>query len=289
MHNLKKIIILFRTSLVICAFILFLWLFLKDFAPSGVLVLKNDFSPLLADGSNTGKDKQISDLYPHVRVREMEKDEYGDWFQNMYVDPVYFKVNPPREFYKAKLKIKYKTERQTFFQAGVKEGLGDLDFKFAPLEFLALDNLSWHKIRKNGLILYQKNRRYNSIDEFFENPPKDGRIAIYNMDMEILDSKKYRTCVLNLKTDLDYVSYIIADYVEPKIKDGWKFSEAEFDISRENFEDGRLIFILSAPNIDVNKGSIDISEIIVELQRPQFKWNNMIGEFKEYLRSVIDK
>ena len=288
MHNLKKVIIIFRLFLIACAIILFFWLFIKDFIPSGVLVVKNDFFY---------KDIQISDLYPHVRVREIEKDKDGDWFQNMYIDPVYFKVNPPREFYKAKLKIKYKTERQPFFQTGIKQGIGALDFKFAPLEFKRLDDLDWDKIRKGNLVLYQKNKRYNSIDDFLENPPKDGRIAIYNMDLELFDLEKYKTCVLNLETDLNYVSYIIADYIGPEIKDGslgvardrWKISEAEFEISRENFEDGRLIFILSAPNIDDNKGDINISDIEVTLLRPEFKWSNALSEFKEYARSVFDK
>jgi len=277
---LEKILNIVRLLLITIAVVIAFWLFSKDFVGGGVLVLKNDFQL---------KDSQISVLYPDVRVREPEQDENEDWYQNMYVDPVYFKVNLPREFDKVRLRIKYRTNRQPYFQVGVKAGPGELDFEFFPLEFQKLDKLDWDKVSNDELTLYQKTKRFASIEEFLDDLPRDGRIALYNLDLEIPDRERYILTILNSKTDLDHVSYILTDYREPEIEGIWKIGETEFEISRENFELGKLIFIFSAPELDINKGDIDISEIVVVLERPRFRVSNLFSEFGEYLRSVVDK
>lgn len=276
---LKKILKIFRALLILSALCLFFWLFLKDFVPSGILVVKNDFE---------FKDKQISDLYPDVRVRQKQQNGDGDWYQDMYVDPVYFKVNPPREFKRVKLRIKYKIERQPFFQVGLKSGPGELDFQFSPMEFEKLDDLDWYELRNEDLVLFQKSKRYNSIKEFLNNLPRDGRVAVYNMNLEIPSVRGYQSTVLNLKTDLNHVSYVIAKYKEPTISEEWKINEAEFEISKDNYFDGRLVFILSAPDIDLNRGDINISEIEVRLERPKFQWSNFTNEMGDYLKGVFD-
>lgn len=278
---LKKMLVVFRALLILVVLILLFWLFGKDFAGSGILVFRNDFCE---------KDKQISDLYPHVRIREKEQTHDGDWYQNIFIDPVYFKINPPREFNKAKVRIKYRILKQPFFQVGIKQGRGELDFKFATLEFKKLDELKWDKIRDGELVLYQRYKKYNWLRDFLNNLPTDGRIATYEIDLEILNSKEYQTTILNQKTDLDHVDYIIGKYKESEEDDdGWKVGEAEFEISRLNFEDGRLIFILSAPEININKGDVDISEIVVTLERPAFEFGNIFSELREYVRNWVDK
>lgn len=277
----KKILLIFRVILILIVLILIFWLFLKDFVGGGTLVIKNDFET---------KDEQISDLEPAVRIREKEQTRDGDWYQSMYVDPVYFKINPPREFERARIKIRFKSERQPFFQVGVKGGAGELDFKFSTLEFRKLDELKWDRMRQGDLVLYQRFSRYKSIQDFMNEPPTDGRIAVYNLELKILEEEKYQSAVLNQKTDLEHVSYIIASYREAEEEErGWKVGEAEFEISRANFFDGRLVFILSAPEIDLNKGEIDISEIEVTLTRPEVRLGNLFGEMREYLKDWVDK
>jgi len=282
MHKiLKKILFTVRIFLILGVLILMFYLFLRDFAGNGVIIFKNDFSLI--------KDRQISDLYPHVRIKEKVQTSKGDWYQNVFIDPVYFKINPPREFDKARFRIKFRAQKQSLFAVGVKAGPGELDFDFETMGFLKLDNIDWHETREGETVLYQKYKRYNSISDFLGNLPKDGRIAFYNLELEDLDTEGYRTTILNQKTDLEHVSYILAKYKEPKVMDDWRVNEVEFDISQDNFYDGRLIFILSAPEIDQNKGDLDISEIEVTLLRPEVTLGNLLGSLREYLGNWVDK
>lgn len=278
-YFLEKLIVLFRLMLVIAALILFVWLVRKDMVLSGVLIIKNDFGV---------KDRQISDLTPPARVRAPAQRLDGDWYQEMIVDPVYFYINPPRDFERVTVRIKYKTERQPLFQFGVKAGAGDLDFLLETAEFVKLDNLAWPKIRQGDLVLYQKNQKYKGLEEFLNNLPKDGRIALHNYDLKAGDKSQYLLTILNAKTDLSHVSYILAKYNEPKIEGAWKVNEIIFPISRANIFEGKLVFMLSAPELDINKGEIDISEIQATFSRQKFDKARLFSEMGAYLKEAFD-
>jgi len=212
----------------------------------------------------------------------------GDWYQEKVNDPVNFYINPPRDFERAIVRIKYKVERQPLFQLGVKAGAGDLDFLLETVEFVKLDNLAWPKIRQGAAVLYQKNQKYKSLEEFLNNLPKDGRIALYNYDLKINNKSQYLLTTLNAKTDLSHVSYILAKYNEPKIEGVWKVNEVVFPISRANIFEGKLVFMLSAPELDVNKGEIDISEIQATFSRQKFEETRLFSEVGDYLREAFD-
>ncbi|MBU4332099.1 hypothetical protein KKD19_04415 [Patescibacteria group bacterium] len=277
--HLKKILKLTKAGLILFFVFLFCYLFYKDFVPSGKLVIINNFQ---------NKSQLISDLYPDVRVEKIKQDEQGNFYQTMFIDPVYFKINPPRAFRKATIKIVYKNKEQSLFQIGLKLGEEGWVFDFKTLEFQKIDDLSWYKLQKDNLILLQKSRRYREIDDFLLEPPTQGRIAQFGYTLELANPADYLLTALNTKTDLNHISYIIARYIQPEVDDSdIKTAQAEFFIDRSFLVDGKLVFIFSAPEMDVNKREIDIYEIQVALEREPLKLGNTIRQAGGYLKDII--
>lgn len=257
---------------------LFCFLFYKDFVPSGKMTIVNDFK---------NKSQLVSDLYPDIRIRKIERDEAGEFYQTMFIDPVYFEIIPPRTFRKVKVVIRYKNENQSLFQYGVKRGKEGWAFDFRTLEFQKIDKLSWPKLQAGNLILLEKRKEYESIENFLLTPPTRGRIAQFNYSLETASPDDYLLTVLNTKTDLDHVSYIIANYTPPVVDEEIKTAKAEFDIDRSDLDEGKLVFMLSAPEMDINKNEIDIYELAVELEREPLRLRNAVRQVKEYLKDVL--
>lgn len=253
------------------------FLFYKDFVPSGRLVIINDFR---------SKSKLIFDLEPAVRLRKIRADRQGNFYQAIFIDPVYFNVNSPRFFEKAKVKIIYKNKNQPLFQLGLKQDAASWNFDFRTLEFQKIDNLDWHRLQSGNLLLLQKSKQYETIEDFLRQPPTKGRIASYNYEPDWPNSGQYLLTTLNSQTDLDHVSYIIANYLPPSFNDDYKIVEAEFPVSRAMLDAGKLNFMFSAPEIDLNKIQIDIYEIKVTLEREPVTTRNLWRELYEYFKDA---
>jgi len=61
-------------------------------------------------------------------------------------------------------------------------------FYYQPLYFAPLANISWDKVEDKGLVLYQKNKTFKSVADFIKNPPKDKKIAMYQVDPNLLQT-----------------------------------------------------------------------------------------------------
>ena len=59
-------------------------------------------------------------------------------------------------------------------------------FSYQPLYLASLQNLGWKSVSENGLTLYQKNSTFANVADFVKAPPKDKKIAIYQVDKNIL-------------------------------------------------------------------------------------------------------
>lgn len=83
----------------------------------------------------------------------------------------------------------------------------------------------------------------------------------------------------------DYLEYVITEYRPPKeLSDGWKESEAVFEISRYYTGDGLLRFVLSLPYLEEKHRGISLSEIRVELTDQPISWNFLMKKIFEYVR-----
>jgi hypothetical protein len=114
----------------------------QNFVPSGILKVEKKIEK---------QSPYFSDFYPSIRMKEVEQEEVDIFFstsrppdrkkiffRRMTIDPVYFDLLMPRQFEKAKVKIKYQNLNQPLFQIGLKriDQPWTFDFKELPSPFL---------------------------------------------------------------------------------------------------------------------------------------------------------
>ena len=106
--------------------------------------------------------------------------------QKITGDPVYFSLRTLRKFDKAKLTLKYKNENALpIIEAGILADSVVWRYDLQPVENKIIDQLSlaWDVIMEGEAILLQREKKYNSIDEFLNNMPDNKEIALYNYNL----------------------------------------------------------------------------------------------------------
>jgi len=278
----------YRLILILAVLLLFAWLLNKNVVINGQLFASRDFCH---------SSSFISDLYPENRVGGIEH-ENGDCFQRIFVEPAYFKVKVPRTFSQAKIKIVYANPDQDLFELGLmkkKEFPLDWRFTLRPLENKIFNNLDWELIVEEGISLWQKQKRFDSIHEFVNNVPDDEKTVTFYYQFSpeaVKDSTK--VIQWNLNTNLDYVDYIIAQYHAPVVvasqsltKTVWQENSVELLVGGEHMNDNHLEFILSAPSLTHSRHEIKIKRVEIELIRPATNWSDFFNDLKNYFLRKI--
>lgn len=176
----KAVIYLTRIFLIAIPVILIVWLFSKDLVVSGQIEAVYNFDEL---------SPFITTLRPQSRVEEPISDDQGNYWQQIKDEPVYFDVRLPRHFDKAEVTINYKNLDQSVFELGVLADKKNWIFDLKPvfnitLDKLFADKLNWSRLQENSIVLFQKDQRYQKIEEFLNNPPSPEKVASYNYKLE---------------------------------------------------------------------------------------------------------
>ncbi|MFH1661541.1 MAG: hypothetical protein ABIA02_00370 [Candidatus Falkowbacteria bacterium] len=167
------------------------WLLYMAIVPGGKISYSCDFITGECDDYFIGK------LTPEDRMIFSE-----DGIQKIIGDPIYFNLRTPRRFDSAKLILKYKNENDLpLIESGVLADKKIWRYDLKPIENRIIDQVSlvWDVIREDYIILLQRERKYNNIEEFFSNLPNRNEIALYNYDLktefliEDYESKKDKT------------------------------------------------------------------------------------------------
>ena len=88
-------------------------------------------------------------------------------------------------------------------------------------------------------------------------------------------------------SDLDY---IIFQYSSPKNEDGWLVQTQTFDVNNlYKNSDSNHRFRLSAPSLNDNEDTIEISEIKIIFEKPPITIGNLPQRLKNWLSKAIDK
>ena len=196
--------IFFRIFWITALAVIFLYLAYQAFVPSGKISYEHSLN---------GYDFFISNLSPAQRTDDKR-------FGRIIGDPVYLSFRAPRVFHKAKLEIEYK--EAPGFSAGVIEAgllmdknLWQYDLK--PLENLALDELfkKYFVVHDGDLTLLQKEKTFNSVNEFLNNLPPREFIYLYNYRLDkdfvlegYLPQKNISALDLNFRGDYQFFTYI---------------------------------------------------------------------------------
>ena len=199
-----------RATLIAGCVLFFLWLVWQNVIPSGYLRIENDFSQQINSSLFfSPQQKFISDLYPADRVSPIETDASGRCWQQFFSEPVYFKINLPRSFEKVRIKIFYQNIGQPLLQIGlmkINQGSNNWAFQLQPLENQIFDQLNWYKIVKGGVTLWQKNKKFNTVEQFVNHLPVSERLATfdYNLTPEAITNPK-KIILWNSKLSLIHI------------------------------------------------------------------------------------
>lgn len=168
---MDKIIKIYKYFLIVVFCGIFFAICWQYFSLRGSFSLQYDFC---------GKPRLISEFYPSGRSEDREKNmKTGECYQRLSNEPVYFDATVPRSFNEVEVKLEYKNPSQNIIEVGIlKSEAGIADLK--PFENKFIDSSTWEKLAKDNLLLFQKEKKYNSIDEFINNLPLDKKIATYN-------------------------------------------------------------------------------------------------------------
>jgi hypothetical protein len=157
-----------------CLFLTLLaWLLWQGVVPSGKISYSHDFKKT---------NEFIGKLTPQDRVKTLDNGH-----KLIIGEPVYFSLRTPRSFDKAILKIEYKdSDDLAIVEAGVLADKTLWRYDLKPVANRTLDQLSyvWNKTSEADLLFLQREKKFNSIDEFLDNLPDRNKIALYNYDIK---------------------------------------------------------------------------------------------------------
>ena len=99
-------------------------------------------------------------------------------------DPVYFSVRPCRRFTRAKVTVKFKnTTDLPVLELGLLNDKVAWNYELKPLQNKIIDQLSlvWPTVfGANGVRLIEREKKYNTVEQFLNNLPPISEIALYD-------------------------------------------------------------------------------------------------------------
>ncbi len=100
-------------------------------------------------------------------------------------EPVYFFLRTMRPFKTAEIKVSY-TNPAPFMELGICRDKTVWNFERQPLYIKNLETLATdqNSLKENGLILWQKQKKYSTIKDFLHTPPAPEKIAVYNYNIK---------------------------------------------------------------------------------------------------------
>src|SRR3989338_721976 len=185
---------------------LFLWLGNQWFVPSGVFKVSHV----------VGKSSPFIDEFrPETRVSAVEKNEQGKSVQALFGDPVFFFLHPHRAFSKINLEVWFQNKTLPLIELGALSKIHPEVYTLAPLQNRIIDDSSWNRLEKEGLVLLQRQQTYASLEDFFVNPPERDRVALYRTSFEspyrlaaYQSTKKKQSIDVSLRGHHEFKTYI---------------------------------------------------------------------------------
>lgn len=126
----------------------------------------------------------VDQIVPETRASEPRKTSTGSWVQEVVGDPVYFFIHPHRHFDDVNIKIWFQNKGVPILEIGVLANTNGQIYDLKPLQNTLIDNLDWTRYEKDGLMLFQRETNFDSIQAFIENTPPRSKIATYNYSLD---------------------------------------------------------------------------------------------------------
>jgi hypothetical protein len=231
------------------------WLLYMGVVPSGQIAYVKDFSD---------DNYFIKKLTPEERVKDMI-----DGGQKIIGDPVYFALRTPRRFSKVMLELKYRNESELpVIEAGVLVDKTVWRYNLQPIENRIIDQLAlvWDVTRKDSVMLLQKEKKFNSIDEFLNNLPDREEMALYNYDLKTeyvlpsyASSSEERVINYALRGSFEFYTYIKGEVLD------FTFNFADLNQNKDHDPIDLYLYydnqLLTSRHLDDNDLAIDNGEV----------------------------
>jgi len=101
----------------------------------------------------------------------------------------------PRQFQEAEVKLKYRWENvdKQILEIGVLADKDLWQYKLEPLENTVLEEIinTWHLSKSDNLMFLQKNKNFNSLNEFLQSDFSRNSTAVYNVNTKDLNVSEF--------------------------------------------------------------------------------------------------
>jgi len=122
------------------------------------------------------------------KLTPAERVEIGQASAEIKGDPVYFSLTTPRRFEKASVTVKFKnTTDFPVMELGVLNDKVAWNYDLKPLQNKIIDQLSsiWPVVYgQNGERLIERDKKYDTVENFLSNLPPNNEIALYNYNLK---------------------------------------------------------------------------------------------------------
>ncbi|MBT5807646.1 hypothetical protein HOI18_00015 [Candidatus Uhrbacteria bacterium] len=167
---------LIQLVIIVIPIILFGWLATQWFVPSGVF-----FSSHIVGQASPF----ITELQPSSRVGEVRMSDGGNWEQPIVDDPAFFFMHPHREFASVDVEVWFKNDTLGVVELGGLSSVEPERYTLKPLHNKIIEDSTWSRIDQDGMVLLQRNNRYESLESFYSNPPARNDVAVYRTDYDV--------------------------------------------------------------------------------------------------------
>jgi hypothetical protein len=169
-----------RILLVITWVLALAFFIIKLIVPSGVITYSSDFSKSTGFIYNLTPQERINDSGDNVKIT---------------ADPVYFSLYYPRQFQEAQIKLKYKWENvdNQVLEMGFLADKDLWQYQLQPLENTILERAikNWYLSQDDNLMFLQKNKNFNSLNEFLQSDFSRNNTAVYNLNTKELNISEF--------------------------------------------------------------------------------------------------
>jgi hypothetical protein len=242
-NSIKIFFICLRICIIVSPVVILFIAGWRDLVPSGQTTYRYDI----------GKSSAIiSPLFPANRLQPELLHTNSGW-QKVVKEPVYFEARLQRKFDQAEVTVEFANPSNTFVQVGLRT-IGELDwnYDYLPLDNPVLNNLNWPKLSNGSLSLWQRQKDFQTIEQFTSVLPTVNNLAIYayNLQRKFLlpdyqPLAKRQTIVRSLRGQHVFYTYIkneLLDFI-------FKYN----DINRADGFDPWKIVVFDSENKEIYK------------------------------------
>jgi len=255
--------------IIILPIIILAWLIKKDLVLDGRLVWQSDFSRL---------EPALTVLFPESRTSDIFRNNEGDFYwQEITSEPVYFEARLPQNFETARVELEFQDQGRSLIQLGLRvQGESDWNYYFKPLSQPELNDLNWFRLDYEGGSLWQKEKRYLAINQFFDDWLKVKDQIAYSLTEARANPGK---------------NFLLVDYFVPTVINNqvnlrpWLKGNAVFDLTKADIQNRKLRFALSIPELNNGNKSLPVRNIKIFLTKEPLSFGEIISKFASYVRN----